>query len=56
MVDRTKFQDFDAVMHLYVNYKCSQKAEIPTHQARNVSALQGCGGGRQGCMGRGRGG
>ncbi len=56
LVDCTKFQEFDAVMRLYVNYKCSQKAEAPTHQARNVSALQGCGGGRQGRGGRGRGG
>ncbi len=55
MVDRTRFQDFDAVMWLYVNYKRSQKAETPTHQARNVSALQGRGGGRQGYGGRGRG-
>jgi hypothetical protein len=55
MVDRQKFQDFDTVMRLYVNYKCSQKAETPTHQACNVSALQGCGGGRQGCGGCGRG-
>jgi hypothetical protein len=44
MVDRTKFQEFDAVMRLYVNYKHSQKAEAPTHQAHNVSALQDCGG------------
>jgi hypothetical protein len=56
LVDRTKFQEFDAVMHFYVNYKCSQKAEAPTHQARNVSALQGCRGGRQGHRGCGRGG
>ncbi len=35
-------------MRLYVNYKCSQKAETPTHQARNVSALEGRGGVRQG--------
>jgi hypothetical protein len=56
LVDRTKFQDFDSVMRLYVNYKCLQKADTPTHQARNVSALQGCGGGRQGRGGRGRGG
>ncbi len=56
LVDRTKFQEFDAVMRLYVNYKRSQKAEAPTHQARNVSALQGRGGGRQGRGGRGRGG
>jgi hypothetical protein len=44
LVHRAKFQEFDAVMHLYVNYKRSQKAEAPTHQACNVSALQGCGG------------
>ncbi len=56
MVDCTQFQDFDAVMQLYVNYKRSQKAETPTHQARNVSALQGRGGGRQGRGGCGRGG
>jgi hypothetical protein len=56
LVDHTKFQDFDVVMQLYVNYKCSQKAETPTHQAHNVSALQGPRGGRQGHGGRGRGG
>ncbi len=48
MVDRTKFQGSNAVMRLYVNYKRSQKAETPTHQARNGSALQGRGGGRYG--------
>jgi hypothetical protein len=31
MIDRQKFQEFDAVMWLYVNYKCTQKAETPTH-------------------------
>jgi hypothetical protein len=56
MVDRQKFQGFDAVMRLYVDYKHLQRAETPTHQARNVSALQGCGGGRQGRGGPGRGG
>ncbi len=55
LVNRTKFQDFDAVMQLYVNHKRSQKAETPTHQAHNFSALQGFGGGRQGHGGRGRG-
>ncbi len=55
MVDFTKFQEFDALMRLYVNYKRSQKAEAPTHQARNISALQGHGGSRQGRGGRGRG-
>ncbi len=56
LVDHNRFQDFDVVMRLYVNYKRSQKAETPTHQARNVSALQGRGGGRQGHGGCGRGG
>jgi hypothetical protein len=55
MVDRQKFQEFDAVMWLYVNYMRTQKAEAPTRQAHNVSSLQGCGGGRQGCGGHGRG-
>jgi hypothetical protein len=56
MVDRQKIQEFDAVMRLHVNYKHTQKAEAPTHQAHNVSALQGCEGGRQGRGGCGRGG
>jgi hypothetical protein len=55
MVGRQKFQQFDAVMQLYVNFKCLQKAEAPTYQAHNVSALQGCGGGRQGHGGHGGG-
>jgi hypothetical protein len=33
MVDYQKFQDFDAVMWLYINCKHFQKAETPTHQA-----------------------
>jgi hypothetical protein len=56
LVDHQKFQEFDTVMRLYVNYKRMQKAEALTHQAHNVSALQGCGGGRQGHGGRGKGG
>jgi hypothetical protein len=56
LVDRMKFRDFESVMGLYVNYKCSQKAEAPIHQARNVSSLQGCEGGRQSRGRRGRGG
>jgi hypothetical protein len=39
-----------------VNYKRTQKAEAPTHQACNVSALQGHRGGKQGRGGHGRGG
>jgi hypothetical protein len=42
-------------MQLYVNFKRLQKAEAPSYQARNVSALQGCGGGRQGRGGHGGG-
>jgi hypothetical protein len=55
VVDCQKFQEFDAVMRLYVNFKCTQQAEAPTYQTCNVSAIQGHGGGRQGCGGRGRG-
>jgi hypothetical protein len=56
LVDGTRFQDFELVMRVYVNFKRSQKAEAPAQQARNVSALQGRGGGRQGRGGHGRGG
>ncbi len=56
LVDRTRFQDFESMMRVYVNFKCSQKAKAPAQQVRNVSALQGRGGGRQGRGGRGRGG
>jgi hypothetical protein len=38
-------------MQLYVNFKCSQKPEAPTHQACNVSAVKDYGGGRQGSGG-----
>jgi hypothetical protein len=55
-VNSQKFQEFDAVMWLYVNCKRTQKAEAPTHQAHNFSAFQGCGDGRQGRGIRGRGG
>ncbi len=55
LVDRTRFEDFESVMRVYVNFKRAQKPETPTQQVRNVSALQGRGGGRQGHGGRGRG-
>ncbi len=55
LVDRTRFQDFESMMRVYANFKHSQKTEAPAQQVCNVSALQGCGGGRQGCGGRGRG-
>jgi hypothetical protein len=56
LVDRTKFEDFDSVMKVYVNFKRAQKPEAPAYQVHNVSAIQGHGGGRQGRGGRGRGG
>ncbi len=56
LVDRTRFKNFDSVMRVYVNFKRVQKPEAPAQQVRNVSALQGHGGGRQGHGGRGRGG
>ncbi len=42
-------------MQLYVIFKRAQKTEAPTYLARNVSALQGGGGGRQGRWGHGSG-
>jgi hypothetical protein len=48
LVDRTRFENFDSVMRVYVNFKHAQKPEAPAQQVCNVSALQGCGGGRQG--------
>ncbi len=56
LVDRTKFKDFESVLRVYVNFKRAQKPEAPAQQLCNDSALQGCGGGRQGRGGRGRGG
>jgi hypothetical protein len=53
LVDRTRFKNFESVMRVYVNFKCAQKPEAPAQQVRNVSALQGRGGGRQGHGGRG---
>jgi hypothetical protein len=39
MVDHQKFQEFDTMMQLYVDFKCSQKPESSNHQACNVSAI-----------------
>jgi hypothetical protein len=55
LVDCTRFKIFD-VMRVYVNFKRAQKPEAPAQQVCNVSALQVCGGGRQGRGGQGRGG
>jgi hypothetical protein len=54
LCDPSRFEDFESVMTVYVNLKRTQKPEA--HQVRNVSAVQGRGGGRQGRGGRGRGG
>jgi hypothetical protein len=56
LVDRTRFESFDFVMRVYVNFKHAQKPEAPAQKVCNVSALQGRGGGRQGRGGCGRGG
>jgi hypothetical protein len=56
LVDHTRFENFDSVMRVYVNFKRAQKPEAPAQQVCNVSAFQGHGGGRQGHGGRGRGG
>ena len=55
LANRAMFQDFDAVMQLYVNtYRSNKKTE--STQTRKISALQGRGdGGRGGGGGRGRG-
>ncbi len=39
MVDLQKFQEFNTVMQLYVNFKCLQKSETPFYHACNVSAI-----------------
>ncbi len=56
LVDHTRFKNFDSAMRVYVNFKRAQKPEAPAQQVHNVSALQGRGGGRQGCGGERRGG
>jgi hypothetical protein len=39
LVDRTRFDNFDSVMRVYVNFKHAQKPEAPAQQVLNVSAL-----------------
>jgi hypothetical protein len=39
MVDCQKFQKFDAVMELYVDFKHSQKLKAPTHQSPSSQCL-----------------
>jgi hypothetical protein len=41
LVDRTRFQDFESVMRVYINFKHTQKQEALAQQVSSVSALQG---------------
>jgi len=56
MVDRTRFQDFDSVMHMHVTAKRSQKSESGVSQGHQISAVTGGHGGGPGGGGAGRGG
>jgi len=56
MVDCTRFQDFDSVMHMYVTSKQSQKSESGVSPGRQISILTGGRGGGRGDGGAGRGG
>jgi hypothetical protein len=61
LVDRTRFQDFESVMNMYVTSKRSQKSDPGFSQGRQLSAVTGGGrsggrgGGGAGRGGRGRG-
>jgi hypothetical protein len=48
MVNRVNFPDFDSVMQLYVTSKHGQKSVDTFQQGRNLSAISGQGGARQG--------
>jgi hypothetical protein len=39
LVDHTRFEDFDSVMRVYVNFKRAQKPEAPAQQVCNVSKV-----------------
>jgi len=41
MVDRSRFQDFNSVMHMYVTSKRSQKSESGVSSGRQISAVTG---------------
>jgi len=56
MVDRSRFQDFNSVMHMYVTSKRSQKSESGVSSGRQISAVTGGRGGSRGGGGAGRGG
>ena len=56
MVDRSRFQDFDSMMHMYGTSKRSQKSESSVSPGRQISAVTGGRGGSRGGGGAGRGG
>mgnify|MGYP006185970011 FL=1 len=56
LVDRTRFQDFESVMNMYVTSKRSQKSDPGVSQGRQLSAVTGGRGGGRGGGGAGRGG
>jgi hypothetical protein len=56
LVDRSRFQDFESVMNLYVTSKRSQKFDPGVSQGRQLSAVTGGRGGGRGGGGAGRGG
>jgi len=56
LVDRTRFQDFESVMNMYVTSKRSQKSESGVSPGRQISAVTGGRGGGRGGGGTGRGG
>jgi len=56
LVDRTRFQDFESVMNMYVTSKRSQKLDPGVSQGRQLSAVTGGRGGGRGGGGTGRGG
>ena len=54
LVDRTRFQDFESVMNMYVTSKRSQKSESGVSPGRQISAATGGRGGGRGVCGAGR--
>jgi len=53
MVDRSRFQDFDSMMHMYGTSKRSQKSESSVSPGRQISAVTGGRGGGRGAPRRG---
>ena len=56
LVDRTRFQDFESMMNMYMTSKRSQKSDSGVSQGRQISAVTGGRGGGRGGGGAGRGG